>query len=446
MDKAATPSKWPRLLLLSGLSVLTLCVLFFARWHRADQRLMNIVEGLSVCMQRVSQSYTAKLIGEVQSNYLSGGFMATTEECFGESISLLEMASAPVGEKALEKLNLLSNHIYQFHRQLETSSPRSSAPIEPLERARDGIVAALNQDRTHLKALAQRSYWAFLASALLLFACLGLSAPAKALGQWYQRRHLKLIARRACGPPSKRGKTRPSPAQTLEIEALLNSLIDCLSSKFFAAGIALKLESTPSKVHAFHQPLEQALYRLFNDFMDGDDTRPFCKSVIVRTEKTEKQTILDLTFMWATYTPPSSGEFALDHSLTAALIKHCGGELLLENLINAHTQTKNYDKSKITAHNLGQIGVIAKTGATEAYQEYAARSDGEAESHGVARKATSDDCPDGQCRSRMRRQDGLKCEQLCGVRARITLQNAINPPRRRFFPRRSRTPHSGPRP
>ncbi len=62
-----------------------------------------------------------------------------------------------------------------------------------------------------------------------------------------------------------------------------------------------------------------------------------------------------------------------------------------------------------SARNLGQIG-MKRDGETEAYQEYAVRSDGEAELHGVARKATSDDCPDGQCRSRMRRQDGLKCE------------------------------------
>ncbi len=56
--------------------------------------------------------------------------------------------------------------------------------------------------------------------------------------------------------------------------------------------------------------------------------------------------------------------------------------------ITAHTQTKNFDKSKVTVHNLGQIG-MKRDRATEAYQEYAARSDGEAES-----------------------QDGLKCEQL----------------------------------
>ncbi len=53
-------------------------------------------------------------------------------------------------------------------------------------------------------------------------------------------------------------------------------------------------------------------------------------------------------------------------------------------------QMKNYDKSKVSVHDLGQIGG----------------------KHGDARRATSDDCPDGQCRSRMRRQDGLKREQL----------------------------------
>ncbi len=95
---------------------------------------------------------------------------------------------------------------------------------------------------------------------------------------------------------------------------------------------------------------------------------------------------------------------------------------------------KSYDKSKATAYNLGQIG--AKHGdarraasddcpdgqcrsrmrrqarATEVCSKHIAGSDGEAEPHGVARRATSDDCPDGQCRSRMRRQDGLKCKQL----------------------------------
>ncbi len=76
-----------------------------------------------------------------------------------------------------------------------------------------------------------------------------------------------------------------------------------------------------------------------------------------------------------------------------------------------HTPMKNYNKSTVNAHNLGQIGE-KQDRATEVCSLHIAGSDGEAEPHGVARKATSDDCPDGQCRSRMRRQDGLKYEQL----------------------------------
>ncbi len=74
---------------------------------------------------------------------------------------------------------------------------------------------------------------------------------------------------------------------------------------------------------------------------------------------------------------------------------------------------KNYDSGKVSAHNLGQIGG-KQDRATEACFQHGAGSDGVVDPHGVARKATSDDCPDGQCRSRMRRQDGLKCEQLHG--------------------------------
>ncbi len=83
----------------------------------------------------------------------------------------------------------------------------------------------------------------------------------------------------------------------------------------------------------------------------------------------------------------------------------------LQAWVATHVQAKNHSKSRVTAHNLGQIGG-KRDRATEVCYGHIARSDGEADSHGVARRATSDDCPDGQCRSRMRRQDGLKCGQL----------------------------------
>ncbi len=90
------------------------------------------------------------------------------------------------------------------------------------------------------------------------------------------------------------------------------------------------------------------------------------------------------------------------------------------------TQTEGHDESTVTARSLGQVGE-KRDRATEACSEHIAGSDGEAEPHGVARKATSDDCPDGQCRSRMRRQDGLKCEQLRRIQVLRSLCQEIDP-------------------
>ena len=61
---------------------------------------------------------------------------------------------------------------------------------------------------------------------------------------------------------------------------------------------------------------------------------------------------------------------------------------MTKKLVTTHTPEKSYDKSKVSAHNLGQIGA-KQAGATEACSQHVARSDSVADS-----------------------QDGLKCEQL----------------------------------
>ena len=73
---------------------------------------------------------------------------------------------------------------------------------------------------------------------------------------------------------------------------------------------------------------------------------------------------------------------------------HCLQNIEIETIgvhtfhVTTHTPTKNCDKSKVSARNLGQIGG-KQTGATEACSLHVARSDSVADP-----------------------QDGLKCEQL----------------------------------
>ncbi len=73
-------------------------------------------------------------------------------------------------------------------------------------------------------------------------------------------------------------------------------------------------------------------------------------------------------------------------------------------LVHFPSPTKNCDKSRVSAHNLGQIGG-SRTGATEAYSQYAAGRDSVA---GL--------------------QDGLKCEQLqwSWVEVEITKASALS--------------------
>ena len=121
----------------------------------------------------------------------------------------------------------------------------------------------------------------------------------------------------------------------MEVAALLNSLIDFLSSKLFAGGIALKLESEKSRVHAHSESLEQALYRLFACFMEPESGDNFCKSITVGVERSEKQTLIRLVFLWRKSCDIASySGFSLEHGLTSALLKHCGGDLLLENIVD----------------------------------------------------------------------------------------------------------------
>ncbi len=299
---------------------------------------MTVVEGISICFQRVSQSYTARVVKAVQSQSLGQHFITMTEECFGKTLNLLEIAGPMQDGKALDYLNRLSADVHRFHQQLETSLTQGlvntvsfSRSFEALERNRDQIVEEINAHRSSLQNFAKKSYWAILVSALLFF----LGLMVNLLGVWRKRQRkgvLKNLAKKTILPVQ--GEAR-IPKQVVEVGALLNSLIDFLSSKLFAGGIALKLKSQKSRVHAYSESLEQALYRLFMGFMGPEGDNNFCKSITVEVERLEKQTFISLVFMRRkSYDMALLQGFSLEHTLTAALVKHCGGELLLENIVD----------------------------------------------------------------------------------------------------------------
>lgn len=75
--------------------------------------------GLSTCFYRVGQTYSAKLIGQSLSNYLSTTFKASTQDCLAEVSHKIEELNNIENSGVLQKLNTLSSETFWFHQFLE---------------------------------------------------------------------------------------------------------------------------------------------------------------------------------------------------------------------------------------------------------------------------------------------------------------------------------------
>ena len=54
------------------------------------KRLTNFDSGMQTCFSRVNQTYTASMLADSSSNYLTQNFQNFTEECFAEGILNVE--------------------------------------------------------------------------------------------------------------------------------------------------------------------------------------------------------------------------------------------------------------------------------------------------------------------------------------------------------------------
>lgn len=101
-------------------------------YSKQSNTLSNLKEGLGTCFGRVSQTYTAKMLGEKASNYLGSGFMAQTEECFSEALSILEADFEYSLASTYKLLNTASSDAHWFHEKVnsETSAKFVGSDIQ----------------------------------------------------------------------------------------------------------------------------------------------------------------------------------------------------------------------------------------------------------------------------------------------------------------------------
>ena len=121
----------------------------------------SLQEGMQTCFTRVHNTLTSRLMGSLESKYLSKGFTSLTEECFGETVSYYEALNVGV-LAALDDLNTLANDIHWFHEKaLNTISGSSLTGANPenvlislitgryekLESRRDSVLEKLNSEK-----------------------------------------------------------------------------------------------------------------------------------------------------------------------------------------------------------------------------------------------------------------------------------------------------------
>jgi len=116
-----------KLLSFSTSKILLFCTLGLvstlgAFWHHQTNQYqlnqMNILnQGIGTCFNRISQTFTAMMIKDVQSPYLNRGFMALSDECLNETIKGINPFKQNVG-KGYQTLNKLISEVHWFHESI----------------------------------------------------------------------------------------------------------------------------------------------------------------------------------------------------------------------------------------------------------------------------------------------------------------------------------------
>ena len=101
---------------------LSLAMILGSFWHyQTNQKQLNRLgtmnQGLTTCFSRISQTFTAMMISDIQSPYVKSEFMALSEECLSETAKGSVALKSSMG-KAYENLNQLNSETHWFHEKI----------------------------------------------------------------------------------------------------------------------------------------------------------------------------------------------------------------------------------------------------------------------------------------------------------------------------------------
>ena len=107
-------------------------------WHQhLGQKQLNefgvLNEGISTCFNRVSQTFTATMIKDFKSNYLSRSFMSLSDECLSEAIKGMKPFKSELN-KGHKTLQQMISEVHWFHESvLKTITPAMAKVDKPFD-------------------------------------------------------------------------------------------------------------------------------------------------------------------------------------------------------------------------------------------------------------------------------------------------------------------------
>ena len=164
------------------IGMLVLGALIFTTYNIQDssqqlKKVTNLESGIQTCFTRVNQSYTANILGDASSTYLTQNFQNLTEECFAEGILSAENGLKTQLPTVAKLLSTLASNVHWFHE--DVLAPASSKGLsgqgrdvgtrfEKIETTKDQILESTDQYKTQIHSQLNQDKSLFCVFATLL--------------------------------------------------------------------------------------------------------------------------------------------------------------------------------------------------------------------------------------------------------------------------------------
>jgi len=141
------------------LLVSSVVVFYFAIHNTKLSQMTQVQEGVGTCFARANQSFTAYMLQDLRSAYLTPDFMDITSECFGEVIDRFETVFGDKDRVTVKALNDFVTGVFSFHGKLNQGKNEDNDTLvqtfERLEEEKGVVLELIDEHKVQAMELNQ---------------------------------------------------------------------------------------------------------------------------------------------------------------------------------------------------------------------------------------------------------------------------------------------------